>query len=249
MRQDKPIRFTFGVHPARYRLPHPPLRLPVILLIRRVLGRAFELMRERGYGLAHAKEDEITKELRNIIESDLRQTGEVAGFDRSSYDFVPRQAQWESFDGTKIAKTPDLYFRLRRDDSSNPHLLSAFDGLFVECKPIDREHPTGSAYCDLGIKRFINGNYAWAMPEAMMLGYARDGRTIPKHLVPAMKDETRQRSLKVKSMPRTINLKRPSTPPQAHPLHVSIHRRPFEWIENKGPASDISIYHVWFDCG
>lgn len=117
MTRERPIRFAFGIHPSSYRLPHPPLGVPVILLIRKVLGRAFELMHEQEYPVAEAHEDDITRELRTIIENNLRQTGEIPGFNHRSYDFIPRQAQWENFDGTKPAKSPDLYFRLRRDES------------------------------------------------------------------------------------------------------------------------------------
>ena len=44
--------FTLGVSPDRYHLPHPPLGFPVILLIRRVLLRAFEILREQSFPLA-----------------------------------------------------------------------------------------------------------------------------------------------------------------------------------------------------
>lgn len=38
--------FTLGVSSDRYQLPHRRLGLPVILLIRRVLCRAFEILRD-----------------------------------------------------------------------------------------------------------------------------------------------------------------------------------------------------------
>src|SRR5207237_6707451 len=84
--------FTLGVRPD-WHLPHPRLGLPVILLIRRVLLRAFELLREQGCDLAVATEDEVTAALRSTIENKLRQTGEVSGFSKRSFEFVVRQAQ------------------------------------------------------------------------------------------------------------------------------------------------------------
>ena len=66
--------FTLGVPPEPWHLPHPRLGLPVVLLIRRVLLRAFELLREQGYPVATANEDPVTKELRSIIENRLRQS-------------------------------------------------------------------------------------------------------------------------------------------------------------------------------
>ena len=71
--------FTLGVPPERYDLPHPRLGLPVILFLRRVLLRAFEKLRDRGLPLATDREDRVTERLFNVLENDLRQTGEVAG--------------------------------------------------------------------------------------------------------------------------------------------------------------------------
>ena len=47
--------FTLGVPAERYHLPHPRLGLPVLLLIRRVVLRAFELLREQPFDLAAAE--------------------------------------------------------------------------------------------------------------------------------------------------------------------------------------------------
>ena len=105
-------RFTFGIAPAEYVLPHPRLNFRVILLIRRVLLKAFEILREQKYDFARAKEDPVTKELRSVIENRLRQTGEVRGFNKHTYEMAVRQGQWESYDGTILTKTPDLFFRL-----------------------------------------------------------------------------------------------------------------------------------------
>ena len=40
-------------------------------------------------------------------------------------------------------------------------------------KPVDDDHATGTHYCDSGINRFVNGDYAWAMQEGMMVAYVR----------------------------------------------------------------------------
>lgn len=114
----------------------------------------------------------ITAALRAVIENDLRQTGSVAGFNRLNYESLTWQSQVENFNGTKLSKMPDLCFKLRYDDI-DPHMaLSEYDALFVECTPVDRTHYAGSNYCDDGFNRFVDGDYAWAMEEAM-LAYAR----------------------------------------------------------------------------
>ena len=78
-----------------------------------------------------------------------------------------------------------MLFRLRGDDDT-ARVISTQNGLFVECKPVDAAHPPGGDYCDAGLIRFVNGDYAWAMQESLMVGYVRDGRTIKSHLHPAI---------------------------------------------------------------
>lgn len=82
--------FTLGVVPEQYQLPHPRLGLSVILIIRRVLMRALVLLREQNFNLAAATEDQVTAALRGTIESNLRQSGEVAGFNKRTFDTVIR---------------------------------------------------------------------------------------------------------------------------------------------------------------
>lgn len=238
--------FTFGVPQGRYDLPHPRLGLPVILLIHRVFLRAFELLREREFNLATATEDEITAALRSTIENDLRQTGEVTGFSRRSFDTVSRHAQFANCDGTRLAKSPDLIFKLR-DHESEPHpVLSEFDGLFIEAKPVDSTHPVGSKYCDDGLIRFVRGDYAWAMQEAMMLAYTRDGRTIAKHLIPEMSKQRRMSSLATIQSPKVCHSSEACADAEA--VYSSQHRRDFAWPNGKGRATDITVYHLWHRC-
>lgn len=240
--------FTFGVPTGSYQLPHPPLGLPVILLIRRVLLRAFELLREQNFPLASAKEDEITDALRGIVESSLRSTGEVRGFSKRTYEFVVRQGQWKNYNGTVLTKTPDLFFKLRDDDGQRRDVQSEFDGLFIEAKPVDSTHPAGSKYCKDGLIRFVRGDYAWAMREAMMLAYAREGRTITGHLIPAMEKEDQMTSLATVQLPQACRETADAASPEAEAVHISQHSRNFPWPHDKGPATAITVYHLWHRC-
>ncbi|MDP3069386.1 MAG: hypothetical protein Q8N18_03815 [Opitutaceae bacterium] len=240
--------FTLGVSPDRYHLPHPPLGFPVVLLIRRVLLRAFEILREQNYPLATASEDQVTATLRSTIESNLRQSGEVRGFSKKTYEFMVRQGQWQNYNGTILTKTPDLFFKLRDDEGSRASVLSEFDGLFIEAKPVDSTHYAGSDYCDDGIIRFVRGDYAWAMPEAMMLAYARDGRTVANHLIPAMREATRLKSLTTAELPRPCRTVAAAACAEAEAVHISRHRRDFPWPDGKGSATEIMVYHLWHNC-
>jgi hypothetical protein len=241
--------FTFGVPPDSYHLPHPPLGLPVILLIRRVLLRAFEVLREQNFQLGTASEDEITAALRSVIQNNLRESGSVRGFSKHTYESLVRQGQWANYNGAVLTKTPDLFFKLRDDNSEPRPVISEFDGLFIECKPVDITHPAGSKYCDDGMIRFVRGDYAWAMQEGMMLAYARDKRTIVGHLTPAMSEKPRLATLATAQLPECSSNPAAAACAVAEAIHISRHRRGFPWREGKGLASDISIYHLWHQCG
>lgn len=240
--------FTLGVPPERYQLPHPRLGLPIILLIRRVLLRAFELLREQKYNLADASEDQVTAALRSTIENNLRQSGEVSGFNKRKFDSVIRSGQVANYDNTRLTKAPDLLFKLRDDESEPRPVLSEFEGLFIEAKPVDSTHPVGSKYCDDGLIRFVRGDYAWAMQEAMMLAYARDGRTIAGHLIPAITKAARKTSLATIQIPEACPAMGAAACAEAEAVHISEHRRDFSWPHGKGPATDISVYHLWHRC-
>lgn len=249
MSQSSPAGFfTLGVSKDEYDLPHRPIGVPVILLIRRVIWQALVILRESGFNLSEATEDEVTAALRSVIENKLRQNGSVSGFNRRNYDPVYRQSQVANFDGSKRTKTPDLIFKLRIAEKMAYRGISEFDALFVECKPVDATHAAGSRYCDDGLVRFVAGDYAWAMQEGMMVAYARNQRTIADHLIPAMSEADRMTSLATEQLPRVLTAHKGENA-GADRIHVSVHRRDFAWLDEKGPATNITLYHLWHDCG
>ena len=125
--------------------------------------------------------------------------------------------------------------------------MSEHDALFVECKPVDDNHSAGGKYCAEGLCRFVEGAYAWAMEEGMMLAYARK-RTIKEHLIPAMQDPKRNEQLKVLDLPTTVASTNAIAQRFCEALHVSRHKRGFAWVANKGAATNILIYHSWHCC-
>ena len=57
--------------------------------------------------------------------------------------------------------------------------------LIVEAKIVDAASAkTEASYCDHGLLRFVDGEYAWANREAFMMGYVRDGASINGKLNP-----------------------------------------------------------------
>lgn len=239
--------FATGLDPSDFDLPHPRIDLRVILLVRQVFIEAFAVLRARCATaqtppLAKWKEDEVTVALRGIIENDFRQKGTVVfGFDKRRFETVNRQIEVETFDLKSFAKKPDMLFRLRSDEEPL-RIISTQDGLFVECKPVDAAHPAGGAYCDEGLIRFVEGTYAWAMQDALMVGYVRDGRTITGHLHPAI--AARPILCAVNNV-AALNDPAAASIAEAEALQASVHQRVFQWIASKGQACPITVYHSW----
>lgn len=245
---DENQGYFSGVKASEYDLPHPRISLPLIFIIRRAIQQAFTQLRERDFPLGTALEDEITIELHSIIENDLRQRGAVPGFDREVFDAVTRHHPVEDYQGKHPFKAPDLCFKLRGDYLPE-RVLSTHHALFVECKPVDSDHPAGSCYCDRGLQRFVDGQYAWAMEDALMLAFTRADRTISRHLVPAMQEQSRRMRLKICHPPMRTSNPTEGDDPLMEPLHMSCHRRDFAYPNGKGKATDIRVYHSWHRCG
>jgi hypothetical protein len=227
-------------------LPHPRLQPEIFIILHRVLIRALEILSIDGQPLATMDEDPITSALQRVIENRLRQTGEVAGFRAPLFERVTRQHECDSFDGTLQQERPDLFFGIHPDDSFRNRLQSDQWGIFVECKPVDAAHFAGSDYCDRGLVRFIRGDYAWAMQDALMVAYVRDGRAIASHLVSAMASRV---SLHGQDGVAPLSATGCEAGRYNEVLHVSTHARRFEWTGERGPACPITIYHSWHDCG
>jgi len=239
--------FGFFTAIPDYELPHPQIPLRVILTTHRALVKAFELLRANpptGFGLAQANEDEITRQLHWILENRLLGSREVAGFDRRRIRNVIRAPEVTNYDGTHPAKKPDLViFLLERE--SLP-ILPSHDGLFAECKPVDDDHPIGKHYCDGGIKRFVNGDYAWAMQEGMLVAYVRGRRTVGTDLAPALASDSRHAGLGSPTAPVVIGASR--TAKESVVLQATLHQRLFSWPDGRGAASAIRIFHSWHNC-
>jgi len=158
------------------KFPHAPIPVRTILRLENVVKEAWRLLKEdppANFDLNIAKEDTITEILVEILEDSLRQKAVIPGFNTQLFGPVVRGAQRTNYNKAHPDKMPDILFHLNRE---HLHIKSSQDGLYVECKPIDKSHSLRSAYCEKGIIRFVNGDYAWAMQEALMVGYLRNNK-------------------------------------------------------------------------
>jgi hypothetical protein len=222
-------------------LQHPEIRLPVLLVVENALCAAWDLLRARpraGFDLLTAGEDAITLELHEALLDRVFKKGVVEGFDSGLFATVEREPKVRNYDYRRPDKMPDLLVRLV---GRPPGIRNTQDGLFIECKPVDSKHAVSGHYCNKGLIRFVQGDYAWAMPVAMMVGYAKDGYTVSARLVPALKDWP----LRVthSSVPRPCPHSKSTFASEA--VHLTEHARSFKYPETGQAAPGITIRHLW----
>lgn len=239
---------SIGLPTSRFDLPHPALHPRLLLLLHKVINEAFKILRAQHGSLASAGEDVITAQLFHLLENDFRyrvsrgQNDAIPGFDEELFDAVSRHSGATNYSGAKLKVEPDLFFKLK--PAVGLRVLPTEYAIFAECKPVDATHAASSRYCDDGLDRFIDGDYAWAMQDALMIGYTRN-RSIACHLAPAMREPGRRRRLKTILLPEQITGECLS---HSEFLHVSIHNRGFPWSWMKGKSCAINIYHSWHCC-
>ncbi len=224
----------FFTHSIEFTLPHPPINPRTVILLCKVIERGWQLLKEKppsGFLLQSAGEDTITQVLVEIMENRLRKNGEVGGFNSALFGKVSREPKITNVDKKHPDKMPDIFFDLKRDHLP---ILSDQDGLFVECKPVDHKHPMLSCYCKKGLVRFVEGDYAWAMQDAMMVGYVKKGYSFGK-LASVLNDASNSSFLKTISHTK-IN---------EYETYHSTHKREFKWPENRGQACPITVSHLW----
>lgn len=238
----------FTRHTPRFKLPHDLIGVRWILVAHLAVTRAFELIREEQWLLTSRLENDVTIKLEDVLNNQVRNRGEVHGFDSGFFGKV-RRVEIVNYDGTKKAKKPDLCFDLQREDRTDLDQLQ--DALFAECKPVDNKHRLSAHYCAVekdctGIERYIIGDYAWAMEEGLMIGYVRDGYQIHPHLADALTEELKKIRLGSPTPLQAIEVT--DAKGENTIVYHTTHERTFAWRDNRH-ATPITLYHSWHDCG
>ena len=221
-------------------LPHPKISESVFLVVEEALRVAWDLLRTNprpGFNLLSATEDVITQELYEQLYDEVFKKGIVNGFDSQIFADITRAPKVRNYDGSSPDKMPDMRIKLFHRDVFKP----SQDGLFIECKPVDSDHSVGVHYCDKGIIRFICGDYAWAMIDAMMIGYTRSGYTISSKLATALNSSVKEWF----TVTAPFACKRSKQDKNSEVVHISQHSRAFSYIETGQQAPNITLRHLW----
>lgn len=218
--------------------PHPDFDLSVKLIIEEAFRVAWNHLvknqNEFDINLNTDIEDKISERLQQILEN-LRTDKSIYGFTPRIFETVTRGQNLRNYNGKRLNMQPDIVFRF---SDCRDGVNSLQDGIFVECKPIDDDHTTGQAYCAEGIVRFVDGDYAWAMPCGMMVGYVRNSCTISQHLDSTLKKEEY-------SYLYTATFPEECSKSKSNPCaYITEHQRKWVYPNGKNPGN-IVIRHLW----
>jgi hypothetical protein len=222
-------------------LPHPPIPWPLLLKIEEAVGVAWGLLRDKppaGFDLKTALENEITHKLQTAVFDRVLRDKMVAGFDRQVFTVGTRGAELQNFDGTRRDMKPDLLIGFVERPSVR---VPTQDWLFIECKPVGPDHDVVKNYCRKGIARFIRGEYAWTMTDALMVGYASRGFELRTTLKDALKNGGQEFCLL--SAPRECS--RTERTLFSNVVYITKHGRAFAYVETGEASPPLKLRHVW----
>ncbi|MGE0503769.1 MAG: hypothetical protein AB7I79_24340 [Rhizobiaceae bacterium] len=214
-------------------LPLAPLDDEHLFLVADMLATAWDdLGRSSNQTLASGSEAEINALLA------ARLTGMLNEYPlwEQLVRCITRGTETVSFDGTHLEKRPDLSIHLTARTPAFP--------LLVECKLIDAPAgKTSALYCSHGLRRFLTGEYGWAIRESMMLAYVRDQSTTASCLAPFLIGSRSQEPEPYPMRHPPVTIAR-----SALDLCKTSHDRAFRYVGREAPVDDpgpVAIWHIW----
>ena len=224
-RHDLVSELTRGVE-----LPLAPLSEEHLIILAQGLCQAFHDIRDNP-AVATGSEPDINA----WMEARLNTLHQDNPLWRQLVSHVGRGKECVSYDGSHIEKRPDFSIVLTTLDRRHP--------LVVEAKILDAASSRRvSLYCRNGIRRFVEGEYAWGNHEAFMIGYVRDGSSIERTLKPFLLKPTNRLSLNYLGRGPHV-----PTIPGSFDFEQTMHDRTFEYGNQQPPNTPgpITIWHLW----
>ena len=226
-RHDQIAELTRGV-----RLPLAPIADEHLEILAEGLGRAFDDIRAHAPAtVAMGEEPEVTA----LMQARLIRLIHEDTLWRQLVLWVGRGTESISFDGSHLEKRPDLSIVLSGVDRRFP--------LVAEAKILDAAtSKTAALYCKNGIRRFVEGEYAWGSREAFMIGYVRDGSSIDTTLTAVLSKAAALQPHRylVETLPVPVGS-------GSSDLAYTRHSREFVYASQPSPndPGSISVWHLW----
>lgn len=222
---------------------HPPLSDRVLIAIEVALRTAWaELLKDETVRdiLRTGGEKQITNILRQRLEQIRVREINPLEFNCMVFERTPLDAEYLNYKSEKTRR-PDLVFHLA--GRPRPGVTDSLnDGLYVECKIVDRNHGSRrvAQYCNKGLKRFVDGDYGWRMPQGMMCAYVRSPDALPIAL---------QEYFDLAGVPSTLclsdtNLTECTLTKYRPSIFISSHARPWSFWDGSSPGN-VSVQHLW----
>ena len=226
-RPDQVASLTRGV-----RLPLAPIPDDLLEILAEGLSQAFHDIRaDSPPTVTTGDEPEVTA----LMQARLNRMINEDTLWRQLVNYVARGTDSISFDGSHIEKSPDLSIVLSDAELRFP--------LVAEAKILDAAmSKTVALYCKAGIRRFVDGEYAWGNREAFMIGYVRDDSSIDQTLKAFLSKAavTDPHCYLVETLPVPVG-----TDPSD--LAYTRHGRSFVYGNQRPPnrPGPISVWHLW----
>jgi len=217
---------------------HPPFSDELTSAICRALQKAWDSLKlssEDREVLETGRETRITQRLEKKL-NHLRVHGGVDGYNCNTFERPHVGSEYLNYEDVKVRK-PDIIFGV----SGSPRIGvidDMYDAMFVECKLLDQGKNFG-LYCSKGLAKFVDGSYAWRMPEAMMVAYVRTGQRLPDDLVDGFATFKRGESYSLIGEVRPCNICEGD-----NPVFVSEHGRTWPLPDGANPGP-IAVRHLW----
>jgi hypothetical protein len=221
---------------------YPSWGSALIGMVDRALCIAWERVKTRHPALLQkADEDRITDQLKTELVA-MRRNNEPPGFNSNLFGVPTRDSKLKDATGESIDKTPDLTVypaEPRAGVADDQH-----DALFFECKVLDAKKGL-ALYCNEGIRRFVDGRYAWRMPHAGMIAYVLGKadrcpiKSLTKHLARRKGTSTIGSELGCFNAP-TVAMQSPGT--MASDVAETCHMR---HVKDGTVLGEISLRHLW----
>ncbi len=222
--------------------PYPKLSPRLYSVVEIALRKAWEIVTADRNAAAiwkTADEDSLTLMVFEVLKDTLWQKRIIPGFDSEIFSTINREPKIRNCDGMHPDKMPDLLIEFREIPTN---VRASQYGIYIECKPVDACHSVARHYCAKGIHRFLVGDYAWAMQDALMVGYASTSRSMEKHLVPKMVGYPPDHFTSSAKACRSNRSKEDSV---AEQTLITTHSRNFVYQETGEASPEITLRHLW----
>ncbi len=191
--------------------------------------------------LEQGNEDSITALIQSELE-ELRQSNSAGLYKEAIFNLTERGSQLINYNAKNIKKSPDLIFRIKNKRPGLSPRLNIYDGIFVECKLITKT-ATVSDYIQNGLQRFVDGDYAWAVGQGLMMAYVRTSQVLPETL-----DAYFIKNNKTNKYNLISDITACNASDSKPPTFITKHNRGWNYPTNT-PPGDIDIRHIWLSVG